>query len=395
MSTDDAVLNCIDQLNDFAEFLSVNPVSTAKVQTPTWPQPMFWTGDNCSGAPLYPFNTVIPNTITITGTSLGSFYVPPGWNATFHPATDGYQTLQLPPPDTTPSPSPSVSPSDNPTQIPYLLSLLQGVYFANNTPGQPGLPFLDGTTSNVATIELVPPQLSGQAPYYINGAMQEWKYNMCTNKISTVMAAASLSSWSPGSPECDDFMDTLCFTGVKNTIQPYPECACLQDELNLRTQFCEGNPIFGVEPPPGCTGDNADFGAFVPVTCFGKRCSSQKSYKWGRMLRQNCNVTLCEQNISILGNNISADGSSTLWCGNKPYSLSPSVSNTPSPNPSGSIAKETVLPEFIWIIIGVAGLFLFVAVPLAIVTYSEASKREAKASVGQEWARLKGEKDHS
>jgi len=397
----DQTLTCIDQLNDFARFLSIHPgVETvpgvSPTKSPSWPQPMFWTKPNCTGQSFFPQNEVMPSYLSSDSppnpppvkippnpqpspiSNIQSFFIPPGWSVSFFHYGENCPPIQFPPPPT------GGSDDDIRSKIPYLLSEVGALAFDCPTSKEP---FWEGTRTNVAYIYIKPPSVSSPAPprnqFQPTSGIISWKYNMCMNNISTMMGAEPITAWSPGSPECDDFMtNTVCLVTPGTSVVPpvyndnLVECDCLIEEQELRKQFCEGNPIFpDVSVPPGCSGDEDDFGAFIPVTCYGKKCSSRKSYKLGRMLEQKCNITLCEQNISILGQNITASGGSTLWCGNRYYATGPSTSPSTSPSVSPSATSdETTLPEFIWIIIGVAGLLLFVALPLAIVTYSRAGK---------------------
>jgi hypothetical protein len=143
------------------------------------------------------------------------------------------------------------------------------------------------------------------------------------------------------------------------------ECACLLDEHTLREQFCQpGNSL------PECEEQNA-LQEFIPVTCFGKNCGAG-GYRFGRMLNQTCNVTMCQQIVDVVGDNIVVDSTSILYCGTKPLASSyPSVSPTVSPSP---IASETGV--WVWLLIGVGFFLVVVVVPLALILYKRSYKTE-------------------
>jgi hypothetical protein len=215
----------------------------------------------------------------------------------------------------------------------------------------------------------------------------DWKYAMCNNLITTVVGGRSLTSWTMGSSECDTFMTGYCAPVAQNTCAPdstnpaplsdaFKACVCMVEENCLRDTFCEpGNDV------PSCLSNDA-FAEFIPVTCFGKNCSIE-GYRWQRMLEQRCNLTLCQQIINLVGNQIVVQGGSTIYCGNKAFTI-PSATVTPSP-PTPS---NPTLPDWVVLIIAVGVFFVVVAVPLAIVVYRRSYQDAAKAKKAAQLAPL-------
>jgi len=339
-------MSCIDVLNSYANYLSANPgYDTTTDDLASWPQPLVFAGANCTSS-MYPaeadWSVQIPSG-AITFTPVGSLYIPGGWVVILY---YGGTSIQLP-----------IKATDYPLLITDLLSEY-GV---------------SGVTEFTATGPVV------TAP---GGYAVQWRYQMCMNQTSAIVGANHLTSWQPGSEECDSFMDdfcgqyktTACGT-INGTDQPDPlpadkqACVCLVEENCLRATLCEPGSSLA-----SCSTDDA-FAEFAPVTCLGRNCSVE-GYRWSRMQSQRCSETLCQQIINAVGTNIVLKGGSTIWCGNQSL-LVASVTPTPSPTKKGVDA----VPTWAWIIIGVAVFVLCVAIPIAVIVYLR--NRGPKGPMGQ------------
>jgi len=344
--------NCLDFLNNYADYLSANTDPTI---SGVRPHPIFFTGINCEGSSLPPPNgtqALEPTdgeVFTVPGALFGSFYIPSGWtivlNGTNTQATYPQPTAQ---------------------KYPVLYTNTGTLFFPN------GSPIFNGVSSVVINM---PRQNDGVATY----TQADWQYQMCLNEISTLVGARHILSWQAGSTECDAFMDTFCadvatLSCLPNSTQPAPlpdnktACVCLVEENCLKQTFCEpGNTN------PSCSEVGA-FEEFIPVTCFGKNCSIE-GYRWARMQSQRCTVTLCQQIINLVGDNIVVKGGSTIWCGNRNVSLTPTPSISVTPTP-GSPADS--LPLYAWLLIGVAVFLIAIVTPIAVLVYRQAHKKRLK-----------------
>ena len=356
-----AATNCLDFLNNYADTLSANTDITG-----FRPRPVFFTGTNCSGKIWPPVSKQITDGLdasttynNVQGNDFGSMYIPGGWQVVF-----------IGPPGTTTFP-----PTE--TSLPTLLTDAAATPFSAAAPSS-------SLSNNVSTAQVIYPI----NPDKTTISDTQWKLDMCTSQISTVVGARHLTSWQQGSTECDTFMDGYCapvsgLSCAPNSTEPAPlstqfkPCVCLVEQNCLRQVFCEpGNTN------PGCVNDDA-FEEFIPVTCFGRNCS-QEGYRFGRMQDQRCNITLCQQIIRLVGNDIVVKGGSTIWCGNQSI---PVGSVTPSPSdvePGG-----VTLPVYAWVLIGVTVFILFVTIPLAIIVYRRDKKRRLENAPPSERPPLK------
>lgn len=339
--------NCLDQLNAYASYLSARPF----INGPR-PHPLLWTDFACSGDMLLPQDTD-PQTHTdisnLYSPNFNSMYMPVGWTVTLM-GPQGSKTY--PEPGTT-------------NNIPVLITDFSNLVFeGTQTP----------IKNNVTSVMLTAPQ-----------TISDWKKQMCNNEISTVVGARHLTSYQAGSVECDTYMDGYCsdFKSVgcaPGSLQSAPlpadksECVCLVEENCLKETFCTPDST-----DPNCDSTDA-FQEFIPVTCFGKNCSIE-GYRWARMQNQRCNITLCQQIIRLVGDDIVVKGGSTMWCGNQTIPVvTPTVSASATPSGSGN----PVLPTYAWVLIGVAVLIVAVVIPLSVVLY----KRSYAATSGLSKARL-------
>lgn len=171
-----------------------------------------------------------------------------------------------------------------------------------------------------------------------------------------MIGAEMLTSYEPASTECDAIMTTYCNgPDGKGTA----ECACLADELTLEEKYClPGNTS------PNCQGQSLV--SALPVTCFGRNCSAG-GYRWARMLNQKCTITLCQQIVTLLGDDIVIQGGSQLWCGNK--TLADATGITPSVTPADDPAAPTTapFPQWLWLIIIMAIFLVIVVIPVAVI----------------------------
>lgn len=330
--------NCLDQLNTYANYLSSNPFTNAPR-----PQPLLWTDVNCSGNALLPLDQAYQDNTdyaNVYGSSFNSLYVPVGWKVTLR-----YNNLQIQYP---------AAGAD--ASIPVLIEDFSQLYYPNSN---------QVIRDHVSTLDFVAPD-----------TVNDWKLQMCNNEISTVVGARHLTSYQSGSLECDGFMSGYCHDVAAlgcapNSTQPAPlpekfrYCVCLVEENCLKSTFCT----------PGSTDTNCQtndaFEEFIPVTCFGKNCSLE-GYRWGRMQNQRCNITLCQQIIRLVGNEIVVRGGSTMWCGNQTIpvtSVSPTVTQTP---PS---AGGVHLSTWAWLAIGVGLFALAVVLPLAVILWRRSFKK--------------------
>lgn len=331
--------NCLQFLSTYANFLNAN-ASNADI-TGYRPHPIFFSGYDCSGdvwptlSDEPPLGQTINNPTDVSGhvgTAFGSFFVPTGWTVTLtdtQGATGQYGNSGLPL---------LVTQSDN--------TLINNV----------------SITNNIVSASLTAP--TGTA------TPNDWKLQMCMNQITTLVGAQRIVSWQPASLECDAFMTSYCASVAGQTCAPnsteigvvapqYLPCVCLIENNCIRDSFCEpGNTN------PACQGTAQSFALFIPVQCFGKQCS-ESGYRWNYMSQQ-CNLTLCQQIISLIGNDVTVTGSSTLYCGQETVPLT-SVTTTPVPLTSAVVQEP--ISSLLWLVIAVVGFVLAVTVPLAIIVY--------------------------
>jgi hypothetical protein len=312
--------SCVDFLNNYADMLSNNPN-----QSVPRPHPVLFTGTNCTGSFWPPLNTEAAASTALLnpyGTAFQSLYIPPGWKVTLRrPNND---IIQLPGPSSDPN-------------APILYTELSSVV---------------GFTNSLHSIEWIPPFTT-----------QEFIRLSCAENKISVTGLRTLTSFRPGSPECDSFMTSFC-----NSQPSHAACVCLAEELALQTTFCTADSKLAA-----CSNVN-QLAAFLPVTCFGHKCSSS-GYRFERMRNQRCNITLCRQTLTALGESVVIDGSSTLWCGNRPFSLKPNEPPTTPPSVSIPPADGFSLPSWAMIVIGFAVFIVFVVTPLFVIMVRRAYAR--------------------
>lgn len=369
-------LNCLQVLSDYAGFLNANPLTqmtdangnpNPNPVTGVRPHPLFFSGTNCSGRQWPPREQEpvdgesIANPAT-TPFAFGSLYIPPGWTVEF---TDKQNNK-------------GVYPQQG-SNLPILLASTEGVTLGNNA---------FGIANNIASVKIFYPRYDGSADRVYS--LDQWKLDMCLNRVSTLVGSQQLLSWHGGSNECDQFMTAYCkpvadLTCATNSTEIAPladkfrPCACLVEQNCIRDTFCQpGSPI-SVCPEP------SKLAAYVPVSCYGKNCSLS-GYRWAYMQKQPCNITLCNQVINLVGKDIVRKGSANLWCGNKSIAVEPAPSVTPIPtvtptpvDPNASTSAD--MPTWSWLLIGIAIFAIAVALPLAIIVYRQAATRNRPKSM--------------
>jgi hypothetical protein len=322
---------CLEFLNNYADYLSANPNNAAPR-----PYPFVFSGHDCSGTSYPPTfgssESEYMDRVVLNPGNINSIYVPPGW------------VLQI------------VKGTALPRFFPEKESLFPVLYINNNND-----PFFN----NVNQIYMNAPRKSTTEFYTIS----DWKLDKCMNRIRVVVGGKLVKSYSPGSEECDDFMSGFCAVDAKKSCgqeseMKHPECFCLMDENCINDTFCGPNSTNSA-----CNGQDS-LATAIPVTCLGKNCSLQ-GYRFNRMKNRPCNVTLCQQILEASGNEVSLQSKSNLYCGNKKVGKPPSQDN-PQPESRKELGP---LPTWGWLIIGVIGFILLIALPLAIIIYVRNAKK--------------------
>ena len=350
--------NCLNVLSNYADYLSNNPQAGD-------PHPLYFSKNNCEGAVWPDFTTLNqpPSGAPDFSPKLGSLWIPPNHEVVLENTKKGL--------------SRKFCSSSTPTLIGDLSTVFydDGIHICSS---QRNRRFTTRTVQNDLTNILVKKQLPepSQIPY----STRCWKYQMCNNLIDSVVGSQFVSSYQPGSQECDNFMNSWCNSkgGFEcATVQSdadtqninLPVCACLKDEQDLKERYCQPDSTV-----KSCSKDQ-DFQQFLPVTCFGQNCSAT-GYRFQRMQDQQCSVTLCQQIIQLLGDNIVSDISSSIFCGNKEFATTVSPSITPTS--TSIIIQEDSIGEWIYILVGFAGFVIIVLIPLTIIIYRNSSQQSEK-----------------
>jgi hypothetical protein len=198
--------------------------------------------------------------------------------------------------------------------------------------------------------------------------LKTWTVKKCQGLNSVFIGARTVTSYLTGGRACDTVMSGYCSGTIPGTnnlrLDTDLACVCLKEEAALAKKFCTKK----YKPTPtGCRSDEDNLDVIIPVTCFGKQCSSV-GYRWGRMLNQQCNITLCEQILSLFGDNLITQGESVIYCGN-----TPKVIPTPNVSPTVSVSAQTTpassLPVGAWVIFGMIFFMLFIIIPYVYLVY--------------------------
>jgi hypothetical protein len=232
------------------------------------------------------------------------------------------------------------------------------------------LQFSGRTTSvkdRVFSVGFIPEKPHSQGEPY---SQSSWIYDMCNNIIHTSIGSRVLGSYKAGSEECDRYMYTHC--EGDNLLSA--ECACLRDELKLEHTYCHAGSNTAV-----CESSNL-IQQVMPVTCFGETCSSQ-GYRFARMRDQKCSITLCQQVVNIIGENLVVESESNLYCGTKSaneMTASPSVSSS---NPSDENTKTT--PTWVLVLVVVGVFVLFILFPLSFVIFRRSALNTYNSNISK------------
>lgn len=344
MATD--YVPCYQFLQSYADFLSANPQFR--------PHPILFSGLFCQGSYWPAFDQQVHDELLLdnplfTSNAFGSLYIPPGWQVTLKgPATN--ETLTFP-----------NNPAHPYTVTPVLLNVDSFFYTSNNQPVQ----------NRVQRASIHGPFRFTNQGQWISDSETDWKYRRCMGKERTVVGLSPVLSYEAGSDECEDFMTSFCESKPQD-----PACSCIFDEKKLKEQFCQGSDSAECK-------DAETFATYISVPCFGTNCAST-GYRFQRFRQANCNATYCQQIVQLVGSNVFASGSSTLWCGNEPLSESVKNNNNSSNNNNSEnsvIAPVDATPNALttltwwqWMLIGFAVLLFCVVIPLFIVLYKTSAK---------------------
>ncbi len=350
--------NCSQVLLSYADFLNNNPDSD-------FPRPhvLLFSEPNCGGSIWPAFSQVPIEGIQLSppfAPKLGSFYIPSYWQTILFNNSGSERIICS-------------------SFQPMLITDTKSFNFNNNIPDCSITTYPPVSTNSVKD-DIYNIIMNSVVPLVLdNYTTTCWKFDMCNSLITTNIGAQNLTSFAQGSLECDDLMTDFCNLDTGYTCRQnkepgnnflLPECSCLQDEKTINETFCQ----------PGNTEQECQeagaFQEFIPVTCFGKNCTLQ-GYRFSRMLNQQCNVTLCQQIIDVIGTDLSIDTNAILYCGTRPE---PTV--TPMPHSSTSQESQS-LPGWGWLLI-VSGLLVFlVLLPLAIYIHRRSEQEQKEDAESQ------------
>ncbi len=319
---------CVSLLSSYADFLSNNPGTPSPR-----PHPLIFSGTNCSGSQLFLFNESVSEGVhTLPFPGFGSFWLP----------SNTLMILQ------SGSNMRTICPSPTSTLIADTTAYLYEAVQSDCTQPPLAPPVLNGvsTKDNVTQVtihSLVPYIL---LPYTTSC----WTLDTCNQKILNTLGTSTITSYAQGSEECDAFMTTFCAgtSGYQCSADTragdnllLPECACVLDEKEIANAFCQ----------PGNTNPRcSDVGAlveFIPTTCFGKSCSFG-GYRFNKLLNQQCNTTLCQQIVDVLGSELVVNADSVVYCGTVPP-----VSTSPSVQPFESVPQPWAVQSWQYVLIAV------------------------------------------
>jgi hypothetical protein len=348
--------NCLDVLQSYGDFLSNNPSFQSTTEA-SIPQPLSFYSKNCTGK-MHPFafNKDMGTSIDYhvdSGKTIQSLYIPAFWQAILIESVSGTIRNKMYCYNSFPTLITDL------TKIPY-----------DNT----GFPIAcDGSQAQPSThliTDLTQLNFEFVKGYQSDGrkidySVLEWQRDMCTQKITTHVGSRELTSYTPGSEECDEIMQQYCVESPGN-IKDDIECACLADELEIEKKFCQpGNTLKSCD-------DQSTFRQFIPVTCFGKTCATA-GYRFNRMKNQRCNTTMCQQIVNLIGQNSSINFEAELYCGTKNVPKSPTVTMSPVESSSGDV-------EFwVWILLAVAAVVV-IFTPLAFILFKKSKERDLEDS---------------
>ena len=285
---------CLSVVQSYADFLSNSPDTTAPV-----PHPLFFSEPSCSGAMWPPFNENPPKGVffdnPLLNNSFGSLYVPAFWQVRLVGANSRSRLICA-------------------SETPFMETDTSGMFF--DIPGSEPLCFGNGDTNldrvqspilnNLAQMRLdqVRPNTGAFEQGGQGYADRCWLLDRCRERVSNRLGARALTSFVPGTQECDALMLDFCSGRDGGPCDNHEgpninlaECSCLLEEKQL---VCEGE---------GCEKE-----AILPVTCFGSSCNAQ-GYRFGRMKNQQCSITMCQQVVNLVGDSIAVNSEMKMHCG--------------------------------------------------------------------------------
>ena len=333
--------NCLNVLQNYGDFLSNNPLNS--LNDSPMPHPLLFSDVNCSGS-MWPAFETYPETTgktfiikadenwPLTGSPVfalgqtpkfGSIYIPAFWRVILH---DSFLQREI-----------------SSSEQPRLVTDTSALQFSDsNTP----------VKDTVFSVEFIPEKPYSQEPY----SQSNWIYGMCNNIIHTSIGSRVLGSYKAGSEECDRYMYTYC--EGDNLLRT--ECACLRDELKLEHTYCHAGSNTAI-----CESSNL-IQQVMPVTCFGETCSSQ-GYRFARMRDQKCSITLCQQVVNIIGENLVVESEANLYCGTKSANEMTATPPASSSNPNDD--NDNTTPTWMLVLIVVGVFILFILFPLSFVIF--------------------------
>lgn len=166
----------------------------------------------------------------------------------------------------------------------------------------------------------------------------EFKLALCQNRTVFFGGSYPYSAYGPGTLACDKFVNEYCATSAQNLDSSV--CNCIRDQQTLDKSFPDVD---------------------LPVTCLGANCA-QSGYRTSEMIENPCSVVLCDNIVEEFGNELSANGNGTIFCGNTNFFA------TPNPTLSFTMAPEESGSEFpAWAYVVIFGSLAVVAIVLAVV----------------------------
>jgi hypothetical protein len=182
-----------------------------------------------------------------------------------------------------------------------------------------------------------------------------WLLDRCRNRVSSRLGARDLTSFAPGTEECDSLMLEHCSGRDGSPCDAHigsnsvlPECSCLLEEQGLV-----------------CQGDGCDKEAILPVTCFGGNCNAQ-GYRFGRMKNQRCSVTLCQQVVNLVGDSISVNSEMQMHCGEPVSQVSSDVFVDAARQRVNDLGQTSGLPP-LFVVACLLLLLFFLVLPLSLI----------------------------
>lgn len=244
----------------------------------------------------------------------------------------------------------------SPARSLYLPEMLKATVYtsAGCTGGAYGLRSRTGASSNSEVIATQPSQLgfvSGQPllesikSFRVDWSDEppfrsedEFKLALCQDRTIFFGGLYKYTAYGPGTLACDQYVNAYCATSEQNLQSSV--CNCIRDQQILDKTFPDVD---------------------LPVTCLGANCA-QSGYRTSEMVENPCSVVLCDSIVEEFGNELSANGNGTIFCGNTNFfaTPNPTVSFTMAPADSGSGFPA-------WAYVVIFGSLAVIAIILAVV----------------------------